>query len=46
LDGPADPDRPPNLDTHIDQVAEIVARSDGTPLARYAHSYGGLVPRR
>lgn len=32
-DGPIDVDRPPNLDTHIDQVAEIVNRNDETPLA-------------
>ena len=42
LDGPVDLDRPPNLDTHIDQVAEIIARSDG-PLALCGHSYAGLV---
>lgn len=42
-DGPADPGRPPNLDTHIDQVAEIIDRSDGTPLALCGHSYGGMV---
>lgn len=42
-DGPADADRPPNLDTHIDQVAEIIDRSDETPLALCGHSYGGMV---
>lgn len=42
-DGPVDVDRPPNLDTHIDQVAEIVDRSDETPLALCGHSYGGMV---
>jgi pimeloyl-ACP methyl ester carboxylesterase len=42
-DGPADPDRPPNLDTHIDQVAELVDRTEGTPLALCGHSYAGLV---
>ncbi|MGW3338620.1 alpha/beta fold hydrolase [Streptomyces sp. NPDC001009] len=42
-DGPVDTDRPPNLDTHIDQVAEIVDRGDGTPLALCGHSYGGMV---
>jgi pimeloyl-ACP methyl ester carboxylesterase len=42
-DGPVDVDRPPNLDTHIDQVAEIVDRSDDTPLALCGHSYGGMV---
>jgi pimeloyl-ACP methyl ester carboxylesterase len=42
-DGPADLDRPPNLHTHIDQVAEIVERSDGGPLALCGHSYAGLV---
>lgn len=43
LDGPVDVDRPPNLDTHIDQVAEIVESSDGAPLALCGHSYGGMV---
>ncbi|KKD07727.1 histidine kinase [Streptomyces sp. WM6386] len=43
LDGPADVDRPPNLDTHIDQVAEIIERSGETPLALCGHSYGGMV---
>lgn len=43
LDGPVDATRPPNLDTHIDQVAEIVDRSDGNPIALCAHSYGGMV---
>ncbi|MGC4997112.1 alpha/beta fold hydrolase [Streptomyces sp. DT195] len=42
-DGPVDVGRPPNLDTHTDQVAEIVDRSDGTPLALCGHSYGGMV---
>ncbi|GGS04099.1 hypothetical protein GCM10010269_48680 [Streptomyces humidus] len=42
-DGPADADRPPNLDTHIDQVAEIVERGDGAPVALCGHSYGGMV---
>lgn len=40
---PVDVDRPPNLDTHIDQVAEIITRSDGAPLALCGHSYGGMV---
>lgn len=43
LDGPVDVDRPPNLDIHIDQVAEIIERSDGMPLALCGHSYGGMV---
>ena len=43
LDGPVAVDRPPNLDTHIDQVAEIIDRSDETPLALCGHSYGGMV---
>jgi pimeloyl-ACP methyl ester carboxylesterase len=43
LDGPVDVDRPPNLDAHIDQVAEIIGRSDETPLALCGHSYAGLV---
>ncbi|TDO68563.1 thioesterase superfamily protein [Kribbella sp. VKM Ac-2571] len=43
LDGPADADRPSNLDTHIDQVAEIIDRSNETPLALCGHSYGGMV---
>ncbi|WP_319277339.1 alpha/beta fold hydrolase [Streptomyces sp. FL07-04A] len=42
-DGPVDADRPPNLDAHIDQVAEIVGRGDGTPVALCGHSYGGMV---
>lgn len=42
-EGPADADRPPNLDTHVDQVAGIVERGDGTPLALCGHSYGGMV---
>jgi pimeloyl-ACP methyl ester carboxylesterase len=41
-DGPVDVKSPPNLDTHIDQVAEIVDRSDGT-IALCGHSYGGMV---
>jgi len=40
-------DRPaddcPNLDTHIDQVAELVERQGGGPLALCGHSYAGLV---
>jgi pimeloyl-ACP methyl ester carboxylesterase len=43
LDGPVDADRPPNLDDHIDEVAEIIGRSDETPLALCGHSYGGMV---
>lgn len=35
--------RPPNLDTHIDQVAEIIDRSDEMPVALCGHSYGGMV---
>jgi pimeloyl-ACP methyl ester carboxylesterase len=42
-DGSTDVDRPPNLDAHIDQVAEIIDRSEGTPLALCGHSYGGMV---
>ncbi|MEU7962951.1 alpha/beta fold hydrolase [Streptomyces sp. NPDC049097] len=42
-DGPVDVDRPPNLDTHIAQVAEIIDRGDGTPVALCGHSYGGMV---
>ena len=42
-DGPVDVDRPPNLDTHIDQVAEIIDGSGGSPLALCGHSYGGMV---
>ncbi|WP_234312125.1 alpha/beta fold hydrolase [Streptomyces griseus] len=42
-DGPADAYRPPNLDTHIDQVAEIIDRGDATPVALCGHSYGGMV---
>src|SRR5262245_45043563 len=43
LDGPVDRHRPPNLDTHIDQVAEVVDGSDAAPLALCGHSYGGMV---
>lgn len=42
-DGPPDVDRPPNLDTHIDQVAELVGGGDGTPVALCGHSYAGMV---
>ncbi|MCX5263384.1 alpha/beta fold hydrolase [Streptomyces sp. NBC_00199] len=42
-DGPADVDRSPNLDAHVDQVAEIVERGDGAPVALCGHSYGGMV---
>ncbi|MDX3804095.1 alpha/beta hydrolase [Streptomyces sp. AK04-3B] len=45
-DGPADVDRPPNLDDHVDQVTEIVDGGDGgdgTPVALCGHSYGGMV---
>lgn len=42
-DGPVDADRAPNLDTHIAQVAEIIDRGDGTPLALCGHSYAGMV---
>ncbi|MFF9625524.1 alpha/beta fold hydrolase [Streptomyces griseosporeus] len=42
-DGPADADRPPNLDDHIAQVAEIIERGDGTPVALCGHSYAGMV---
>ncbi|WP_051834027.1 alpha/beta fold hydrolase [Streptomyces sp. NRRL S-646] len=42
-DGPADADRPPNPDTHIDQVTEIIDHSDATPAALCGHSYGGMV---
>ncbi|MGW7530604.1 alpha/beta fold hydrolase [Streptomyces sp. NPDC054783] len=43
LDGSVDVERPPNLDTHMDQVAEIIDRSDERPLALCGHSYGGMV---
>ncbi|MFB6843688.1 alpha/beta fold hydrolase [Streptomyces sp. NPDC056373] len=42
-DGPVDVDRPPNLDTHIDQVAGIIDRGDEAPVALCGHSYGGMV---
>lgn len=43
-DGPVDADHPPNLETHISQVAEIIERSDDDgPIALCGHSYGGLV---
>lgn len=40
---PVDLTRPPNLDTHIDQVAEIIDRGDEMPVALCGHSYGGMV---
>ncbi|MFB6723129.1 alpha/beta fold hydrolase [Kribbella sp. NPDC056345] len=43
LDAPTEADRPPNLDDHIDQVAELIERSDDGPLALCGHSYAGLV---
>jgi pimeloyl-ACP methyl ester carboxylesterase len=43
LDGPVDLDRPPNLDSHIDQVADLIDHSDETPLALCGHSYAGMV---
>lgn len=42
-DGPVDADRPPNLDDHIAQVAGIIERGDGTPVALCGHSYAGMV---
>ena len=42
-DGADDVDRPPNLDTHVDQVAEIVQRHTGDSLVLAGHSYAGLV---
>jgi pimeloyl-ACP methyl ester carboxylesterase len=42
-DGPADPSRVPNLDDHIDQVAELIERCDETPIALCGHSYAGMV---
>ncbi|MFF4274248.1 alpha/beta fold hydrolase [Streptomyces sp. NPDC001536] len=42
-DGPADVDRPPNLDAHIDQVAGTIGRAGEGPLALCGHSYGGMV---
>jgi len=43
LDGPVGVDDPPNLDTHIDQVAELIDSGDQTPVALCGHSYGGMV---
>ncbi|WP_410788677.1 alpha/beta fold hydrolase [Kribbella sp. C-35] len=40
---PLDLERPANLDTHIDQVAEIVERNADGQLALCGHSYAGLV---
>ncbi|MGW0984761.1 hypothetical protein ACWD46_00765 [Streptomyces sp. NPDC002486] len=37
-DGPVDVDRPPNLDTHVDQATEIIDRGDGKPEALCGHS--------
>ncbi|MGV9275724.1 alpha/beta fold hydrolase [Streptomyces griseosporeus] len=42
-DGPADVDRPPNLDDHIAQVARIIDGGDGEPVALCGHSYAGMV---
>ncbi len=42
-DGPVERDRPPNLDDHIAQVVEVVARSNGQPIALCGHSYAGMV---
>ncbi|WP_307839681.1 alpha/beta fold hydrolase [Streptomyces sp. MBT49] len=42
-DGPPDADRPPNLDTHIEQVAEIAGRAGAGPLVLCGHSYGAMV---
>ncbi|MEU0941209.1 hypothetical protein ABZ379_00190 [Streptomyces canus] len=36
-------DRPRNLDTHIDQVAEIIEGGGEGPLALCGQSYGGMV---
>lgn len=43
LDGPADVERPPNLDDHIDQVAGIIDDVAEGPVALCGHSYGGMV---
>jgi pimeloyl-ACP methyl ester carboxylesterase len=43
LDGPVGVGDPPNLDTHIDQVAELIDSGDQTPVALCGHSYGGMV---
>jgi pimeloyl-ACP methyl ester carboxylesterase len=43
LDGSVDPTRPPNLDAHIDQVAETITGGDDGPVALCGHSYGGMV---
>jgi pimeloyl-ACP methyl ester carboxylesterase len=42
-DGPVDVAYPPNLDTHIDQVADIIDQGGEAPLALCGHSYGGMV---
>lgn len=42
-DGPVDVDRPPNLDTHIDQMAGIIGRGSEGPLALCGQGYGGMV---
>lgn len=43
LHGPVDVTRAPNLDSHIDQVAEIIDRGEQVPVALCGHSYGGMV---
>ncbi|SDS34906.1 Alpha/beta hydrolase family protein [Microlunatus soli] len=42
-EGPAEVGSPPNLDTHIDQVAEVIEAGGDSPLALCGHSYGGMV---
>lgn len=42
-DGPDDVSRSPNLDDHIDQVAEMVERGEESSIALCGHSYAGMV---
>ncbi|MGC4936481.1 alpha/beta fold hydrolase [Kribbella sp. DT2] len=42
-DTPADFASAPNLDTHINQVADLIATSDDARLVLCGHSYAGLV---
>ncbi|WP_420359247.1 alpha/beta fold hydrolase [Kribbella jejuensis] len=43
LEGPTEPERPANLEDHIEQVVEVVERTTGGPLALCGHSYAGMV---
>ena len=42
-EGPGDVGRPANLEDHVEQVAAVVERGGGEPVALCGHSYAGLV---